>query len=735
METNAVRSHEPRQALFKDGLGIRYRREGSDGPLDVLVLRDTFASIPSFEFLLRERINRLAHVRSESFARVLDVEHVPDGAKLAIVSQAVPGVRLSRMLAVAEQNLLPLDVESALYLIQQLLGAMSELHGDAPDTCHGTLAAERVVVSPSGSLVVVEQVLGAALGQLRYSPERYWKDLRIALPIAVTAPLLDRRADVAQVGMIALALLLGRPITDDEYPEQVSSLAKGTFGLGGGFEAIPEWLRGWLSQALSLEPTKWFASCVEARQAFDVGLKAAGIAPTAEKLDAFPREYGLVDSSRPAPTTGPTLFSASSPSPAPASVPSRPAITPVTVTPTIPPIGGPTSTSAASPAPTLAAVQPPPIAAAAPTRAPETSRVPPPAPANDPTRMVLSPPRTHRDEESDEMPKRHLPYVIAGASAIQPRVIAIAVVVVALMSGGVFAARRLFSTPAPVAPVNGTVVVNTDPVGAAVVIDGEAHGATPVTVSLKPGPHTIELSNEGVRRTMTVNVTANQQLSQFIEMPKATAGTGDLQVRTDPAGAKVIVDGQTKGTSPVTVTGLTPGTHVVVLQNELGSVNEDVTIQPGATAALVVPLKAPQGAPVSGWISINAPAELQVFENDKLLGSSRTDRIMVAAGRHDFEVSNEALGYRSTQTIQVQPGQVARIKPDWPQGTVAINATPWANVTLDGKDLGETPVGNTSVAVGTHEVIFRHPQLGEQRFTVTVTATTPARLSVDMRKK
>jgi hypothetical protein len=314
--------------------------------------------------------------------------------------------------------------------------------------------------------------------------------------------------------------------------------------------------------------------------------------------------------------------------------------------------------------------------------------------------------------------------------------IAAAVVVVALMSGGVFAARRYFSAPATTVPVTGTVVVNTDPAGAAVVIDGEAHGATPVTATLKTGPHTIELSTkDGVRRTMTVNVAANQQLSQFIEMPKAAAGTGDLQVRTDPPGARVVVDGQTRGTSPVTVKDLAPGSHVVVLSNDLGSVNEDVTIQPGAAASLVVPMKTPQGAPVSGWISITAPAELQIFENDRLLGTSRTDRIMVAAGRHDIEVSNEALGFRTTQSIQVTPGQVARLKPDWPMGTIAINAAPWANVTLDGKDLGETPVGNTSVAIGTHEVIFRHPQLGEQRMTATVTANAPARLSVDMRKK
>jgi len=725
METNAARVHEPRQALFKDGLGTRYRREGSDGPLDVLVLRDTFASIPSFEFLIRERINRLAHIRSDSFARVLDLEHVPEGAKLAIVSKAVPGVRLSRMLAVAEQNLLPLDIESALYLVQQLLGAMAELHGDAPDACHGTLAAERIVVTPDGNLVIVEHVLGAALGQLRHSPERYWKELRIALPMAVTAPQLDRRADVAQIGIIALALILGRPIGEDEYPEKISALANGTYGLGGSFEAIPEWLRNWLSQALSLEPTRWFASCVEARDAFDVGLKAAGIAPSPEKLDAFPREYGLVEPSRATPASGPTLVTTPPASPAAAPVQPKTAVSPTPIAPAAVPVAEKEKEKEKT------------------SSIPSPIRIVEPSPSlassfqSESGRQAASSSRTSRDEEPD-MPQTLTSRWAAARETAgnRPRMIAAAVVVVALMSGGVFAARRYFSAPATTVPATGTVVVNTDPAGAAVVIDGEAHGATPVTATLKTGPHTIELSTkDGVRRTMTVNVSANQQLSQFIEMPKAAAGTGDLQVRTDPPGARVVVDGQTRGTSPVTVKDLAPGSHVVVLSNDLGSVNEDVTIQPGATASLVVPLKAPQGAPVSGWISINAPAELQIFENDRLLGTSRTDRIMVAAGRHDIEVTNEALGFRTTQSIQVTPGQVARIRPDWPMGTIAINAAPWANVTLDGKDLGETPVGNTSVPIGTHEVIFRHPQLGEQRITATVTANTPARLSVDMRKK
>ena len=70
-----------------------------------------------------------------------------------------------------------------------------------------------------------------------------------------------------------------------------------------------------------------------------------------------------------------------------------------------------------------------------------------------------------------------------------------------------------------------------------------------------------------------------------------------------------------------------PGIHVVGLQNPLSSVTEQVTIRAGATASLVVPLSAPQGIPVSGWVSVNSPVEMQLFEDGRLVGTSRTDRI------------------------------------------------------------------------------------------------------------
>jgi hypothetical protein len=60
---------------------------------------------------------------------------------------------------------------------------------------------------------------------------------------------------------------------------------------------------------------------------------------------------------------------------------------------------------------------------------------------------------------------------------------------------------------------------------------------------------------------------------------------------------------------------------------------------------------------------------------------------------------------------------------------------PWAEVWIDGEKAGDTPIGNLQTTIGKHDVVFRHPELGETRQSVTVTLLGPARLSVDMRKK
>jgi PEGA domain len=54
---------------------------------------------------------------------------------------------------------------------------------------------------------------------------------------------------------------------------------------------------------------------------------------------------------------------------------------------------------------------------------------------------------------------------------------------------------------------------------------------------------------------------------------------------------------------------------------------------------------------------------------------------------------------------------------------------PWAQVSINGSPIGETPLANVPLAVGEHEVTFRHPQLGEQTQKVIVKSNAVTRVS------
>jgi eukaryotic-like serine/threonine-protein kinase len=69
-----------------------------------------------------------------------------------------------------------------------------------------------------------------------------------------------------------------------------------------------------------------------------------------------------------------------------------------------------------------------------------------------------------------------------------------------------------------------------------------------------------------------------------------------------------------------------------------------------------------------------------------------------------------------------------------PPGTLSVNAVPWASISIDGRDVGETPLGGVELRPGTHDVAFTHPTLGQRRQQVTVRSGAATRISVDLRR-
>jgi hypothetical protein len=353
-------------------------------------------------------------------------------------------------------------------------------------------------------------------------------------------------------------------------------------------------------------------------------------------------------------------------------------------------------------------------------------RAPEPAFAPRQDEAPVHPLSAHHAKEPTDMPS---PARKSGGN--RSRIAVAAILLILVVGGGTLAARKFFTTAVA---TTGTVVITTNPPGAEIFLDGHAQGVSPNRLTVAPGTHVLELRGGGEPRSIAIDVTAGAQLSQYIELGAAPKSVGSLQVRTEPAGAKVSVDGVARGSSPVIVNDLAAGEHSVVVDTEAGTTRQTVVVEAGAMASLLAQLPSQTG-PASGWINVNTPKTVQLFEEGRLLGSSDSERLMVSAGTHRLEIINEALGYRDNRTVTVAAGKTSSLNIDFPKGTIALNALPWADVWIDGEKVGETPIGNLPITIGAHEIIFRHPELGEQRHVTTVTLNGPARLSVDMRKR
>jgi hypothetical protein len=690
-------------AAFQDGLGERRQTTGAGNQLlDLVIVHEAIGGANGFEAALKQRAGELASFQHASFPRLRGVGRLSKTpSRIVVATDHVSGVRLSDLLAIAERRLIPLEYEGAIALVQQLVNAVAVLHETVPHVSHGAIAPERLMFTSEARLMVVDHSFGAAIEKLGLGQERSWKELRVALPVFAGQPAFDRRADVTQVGAVALALLIGRLLNDDEYPSGVAEMIEGLNAVSSnGLGMLPAQIKAWLRRAMQLEGERSFATALEAKAEFENAVTVDD-AHAQKVLTAFLKEcQTLGKTSSPVPAERPAAAKSATP---PTSTPKESVKEPVKDT----------SAAAASKAAATSTPKKP---------AATTTPAPPMAPT-----FGAKPASADTAVEPALQLRRRIPY---WDSPWRNKIAIAAAVLVAVATAGVFAVHS-YATVAP----TGVLAVNTDPDGVEVRIDGKKRGSTPLTVELPTGEHKVELVAGEQTRAIPVTITEGGHTSQFVELPKQAPDVGQLNVRTDPPGATVTVDGQRKGVSPLVVDGLLPGSHTVGLQNALSTVTEQVTIQAGATAALVVPLSAPQGIPVSGWVAVNSPIEMQLFEDGRLVGSSRSERIMMSVGDHSLQIVNEALGYRSTRTVQVAPGRVSPVRIEVPKGSLALNAAPWAEVWVDGERAGETPIGNVTLPIGNHDVLFRHPDFGEQRHTVTVTLNGPARLSVDMRKR
>jgi hypothetical protein len=214
-----------------------------------------------------------------------------------------------------------------------------------------------------------------------------------------------------------------------------------------------------------------------------------------------------------------------------------------------------------------------------------------------------------------------------------------------------------------------------------------------------------------------------------------------LSIESPEPGAQVWVDDQFVGATPLQLKVDSRVRSIRVLPPPLGApASQPIAAPPAARPNDRAENQPPPSGVTpgvsqkTGGLRVSAQVQIYVLDGDRVLGSSTDGPIVSTAGTHEFEFVNSAIGFRASRTVEIKPGQVTTLTINVPNGTLNINAAPWASVWVDGNALGETPIGNLSIAPGQHEIVFRHPQLGERREKTIVRADGPTRVTANLQR-
>jgi len=147
------------------------------------------------------------------------------------------------------------------------------------------------------------------------------------------------------------------------------------------------------------------------------------------------------------------------------------------------------------------------------------------------------------------------------------------IVLTAAIAGGAVAGGYWYTHRA----TPGTITFETKPMGLELLQDGKVKGKTPVTLVLSPGTYEFSLRRGKTVKPFKIDVKEATSVTQKMDFTTLKP-TGTLVVNTDPPGAKISVDGKSRGVSPLTLNDVPIGSHSVVLDGEQGTLRRQVNI-------------------------------------------------------------------------------------------------------------------------------------------------------------
>ena len=200
--------------------------------------------------------------------------------------------------------------------------------------------------------------------------------------------------------------------------------------------------------------------------------------------------------------------------------------------------------------------------------------------------------------------------------------------------------------------------------------------------------------------TETGTVTVNERMT--IEK-KLRPAFGYINVSTTPEqGAKVFVNGEYLGLSPIKSDKLKSGSHTVMVMKDMFKMTEkSFVVNDGQTTNATLNMS-------SNFVNvtINTDADSDIYVDEEYKAKGRwTGRL--SDGLHNFEARKQ--NHRTTKkSLDLVLGEKQTITLEAPKpinGSLDVNSSPMsAEIYIDGKHYGQTPNYINEILIGTHEL-------------------------------
>jgi Domain of unknown function (DUF4388)/PEGA domain len=154
---------------------------------------------------------------------------------------------------------------------------------------------------------------------------------------------------------------------------------------------------------------------------------------------------------------------------------------------------------------------------------------------------------------------------------------------------------------------------------------------------------------------------------------------------------------------------------------------------PHADAAPASEVPPPPQASEFGHLLVLVEPWAEVGVDGVQKGQTPLPEMRLTAGGHELVLSNPNFVGVIRDRIQVIAGQSIQRKYSFnDSGTLRLLVRPWADVYVDGRHAGQTPIGALQLPRGSHTILMRHPELGEKSAVVDVFQDRETVLEVEM---